>query len=56
VSDGGADACVPQTCGELGYFCGGLMTDGCGNTIDCGTCPLNTVCGVDGGPPFTCGL
>ncbi len=31
------DACVPATCSSLGAECG-QVSDGCGNTLNCGTC------------------
>jgi hypothetical protein len=36
-----ADACMPQTCGELGWECslgGGQDPDGCKGQLDCGGC------------------
>jgi hypothetical protein len=47
-----AGPCVPSTCQSLGVGCG-LFTDGCGTTIDCGTCPLGQFCG--GGGSHRCG-
>ena len=49
VSDAVADAkgCRPRTCVELGYDCG-LNADGCGGTIDCGTCLAPAFCGGAG--------
>lgn len=47
-----AGVCVPSTCHSLGVECG-VFTDGCGNTIDCGTCPLGQFCG--GGGSHRCG-
>ncbi len=38
--------CVPLTCAEAGASCGPLE-DGCGGTLDCGTCADGTAC-VDG--------
>ena len=35
--------CVPDTCGSLGYNCGS-WDDGCGGTLDCGTCGSGYVC------------
>jgi hypothetical protein len=32
------DACVPTTCSAQGASCG-TIANGCGGTIDCGTCP-----------------
>lgn len=31
-------SCIPLTCASVGRVCG-TMSDGCGGTIDCGTCP-----------------
>src|SRR5258708_6844782 len=31
------------TCADLGYECG-LASDGCGHTLDCGTCPKCSAC------------
>jgi hypothetical protein len=42
----GCDAqcdCQPQTCAGLGIACGSA-SDGCGNTLSCGTCTGNTTC------------
>jgi len=35
--------CVPQTCSEFGYTCG-IQDDGCGGTINCGTCGSDEMC------------
>ena len=35
--------CVPHTCESLGYECGS-WDDGCGGTLDCGTCASGYVC------------
>ena len=35
--------CEPQTCDELGIFCG-ATDDGCGNTLECGQCTGDNVC------------
>jgi hypothetical protein len=35
--------CQPKTCSDLGANCG-LAGDGCGNPIQCGTCPANQAC------------
>jgi hypothetical protein len=45
--------CVPKTCTQLGFNCGSA-TDGCGNTINCGTCASGT-CGGCGQPNVCCG-
>ncbi|MGA3119707.1 MAG: hypothetical protein ABSF69_02960 [Polyangiaceae bacterium] len=46
-------ACRPQTCVEQGLACG-PSSDGCGNSLDCGTCPTGLSCG-GGGTPGQCG-
>jgi hypothetical protein len=43
----------PLTCLSLGYTCG-AAGDGCGNTIQCGTCTPPQGCGA-GGTPSVCG-
>ncbi len=35
--------CTPSTCAEQGAECGGL-DDGCGSTLDCGTCNTGETC------------
>ncbi len=45
--------CTPTTCAKLGYTCG-TWGDGCGGTLNCGTCAPGTVCGGGGGPPGQC--
>ena len=35
--------CVSQNCSGLGYNCGSI-SDGCGNTLNCGTCSANYIC------------
>jgi hypothetical protein len=37
------DACVPKTCFDEARFCG-TGDDGCGGTLDCGTCTSPQVC------------
>jgi hypothetical protein len=49
--DGGA--CTPITCGVQGLSCG-PTGDGCGNVIQCGTCPAGQMCG-GGGVTGACG-
>lgn len=39
-------SCVPFTCGQLGYECS-TWSDGCGRTLNCGTCASGFTC--DGG-------
>ncbi len=36
-------SCIPYTCSDLGYECG-TWDDGCGGTLNCGTCPSGYVC------------
>ena len=38
-----AGACLPKTCSTLGYNCDN-WTDGCGGTINCGTCSSGYTC------------
>ncbi len=45
--------CVPLTCAQQGLMCG-AAGDGCGNLIQCGTCPPGQTCG-GGGMPGVCG-
>ncbi|MGZ3419958.1 MAG: hypothetical protein ACXVEE_18930 [Polyangiales bacterium] len=52
-ADGGVGGCKPKTCTDLGFNCG-LAGDGCGATIDCGTCTSPFICG-GGGKPSVCG-
>ena len=40
-------SCRPRSCTEFGYNCG-TNGDGCGGTIECGSCPLPTACGESG--------
>jgi N-acetylneuraminic acid mutarotase len=49
VSPDSPSACVPQTCTGLGLNCG-QAGDGCGGTLDCGTCPSGQVCGWGNAP------
>jgi hypothetical protein len=44
----------PTTCAAEGANCG-MIADGCGGTLDCGTCTLPQTCG-GGGTPNVCGL
>jgi hypothetical protein len=48
-----AGACVPETCTQQGLSCG-PAGDGCGNEIQCGSCPAGQSCGA-GGTPGKCG-
>jgi hypothetical protein len=46
--------CTPTTCAQQGATCGSIP-DGCGNTLDCGSCTApDTSCG-GGGTPNQCG-
>ncbi len=38
-----AEACVPRTCVDLGASCG-TPSDGCGHSLDCGTCTAPQGC------------
>jgi hypothetical protein len=44
--------CVPKACAALGFTCG-QNSDGCGNVMDCGSCPVDQFCG--GGGYSKCG-
>jgi hypothetical protein len=44
--------CTPKTCAQLGFDCG-MNSDGCGSTLNCGTCAPPGFCG--GGGFSTCG-
>lgn len=46
-------ACTPLTCAGVGANCG-LIGDGCGGTLDCGTCAAPKTCG-GGGVASQCG-
>lgn len=45
--------CVPTSCGAEGTNCG-VIEDGCGGTLDCGSCVEPQTCG-GGGTPNVCG-
>jgi hypothetical protein len=45
--------CTPGTCASEGFTCG-TQGDGCGGSLDCGTCTGCQVCG-GGGTPGVCG-
>ncbi len=45
--------CTPRTCQQQNVGCG-PAGDGCGGTLDCGSCPSGQTCG-GGGTPFVCG-
>ncbi len=40
-------SCTPMTCKQQGFNCG-ENSDGCGNAIQCGTCPEPQICGAAG--------
>jgi hypothetical protein len=40
-------SCTPLTCQQQGFNCG-ENSDGCGNAIQCGTCPEPQICGAAG--------
>ncbi len=44
--------CTPRTCADQAIQCG-PASDGCGEALDCGTCPSGQYCG--GGGPGKCG-
>jgi hypothetical protein len=48
----GASNCMPLTCAAQNLMCG-QTGDGCGNLLNCGTCPPGQVCG--GGGTGRCG-
>ena len=50
---GGSGGCGLRTCATENADCG-LIGDGCGNLIDCGTCTAPKTCG-GGGVPSKCG-
>jgi hypothetical protein len=49
---GGGGSCVPVRCADAGAVCGAI-TDGCGSTLACGSCPSGETCG--GGGANRCG-
>jgi hypothetical protein len=51
-SRGGGGSCTPLTCKKLGYTCG-PAGDGCGGSLDCGSCKAPEFCG--GGGYSKCG-
>lgn len=54
TGDGDSDNCIPITCAAAAKNCGALA-DGCGGTLDCGTCPSGETCGA-GGSANVCGV
>jgi RHS repeat-associated protein len=53
IDTSGCVSCAPATCASLGQNCG-AVPDGCGGTLDCGTCASPQTCG-GGGVPNVCG-
>lgn len=53
LQGGSRAACAVQTCESLEVNCG-VVSDGCGGTLQCGTCESGTSCG-GGGVPNVCG-
>jgi hypothetical protein len=49
----GQTVCVPTTCLLAGKNCGSI-SDGCGATLNCGTCAAGQTCGA-GGQQNVCG-
>ncbi|HRI54691.1 MAG TPA: hypothetical protein PLW65_31355, partial [Pseudomonadota bacterium] len=45
----GAPMCTPRTCASANANCG-VIGDGCGGTLNCGTCPAGQTCGGLGQP------
>jgi|GEM_PF-4566062 len=50
---GGPSECLPADCVTLGANCG-LIGDGCGGVLECGTCEAGLMCG--GEQPNVCGV
>ena len=42
---GTGSTCVPKTCAQFGFTCG-LFGDGCGGTLNCGSCAVGSSCGL----------
>lgn len=49
----GTATCTPTTCAEKGADCGSIP-DGCGGSLNCGSCASPSTCG-GGGTPNVCG-
>lgn len=49
MTDSEATTCTAKKCSDLNIGCG-PAGDGCGGTLDCGTCNPGQQCGVDGKP------
>jgi hypothetical protein len=52
AQDGDAGTSCKLECADLGAECG-TVPDGCGASMECGTCPTGQTCG--GGGPYQCG-
>src|SRR5262249_31571832 len=50
----GPDGCTMMTCASQNITCG-HAGDGCGGTLDCGTCNFPQTCGGDPTKPGQCG-
>jgi hypothetical protein len=48
AADPSSPSCTPKTCAGEGFTCGTLV-DGCGGTVECGTCGKGLACTNDGG-------
>ena len=53
ITGDGGSGCTPKTCQDQGFNCG-QNSDGCGNILDCGSCPAGQTCG--GGGFSICGV
>ncbi|MHB8879775.1 MAG: tryptophan synthase alpha chain, partial [Myxococcaceae bacterium] len=51
----GPGGCIPRTCVTLGNLNCGLVSDGCGGTLSCGSCLPPELCGGTG-MANVCGL
>jgi hypothetical protein len=54
TSGGNPDGCSPMTCAGQNIACG-QAGDGCGNTLQCGSCNLPQSCGGNPSTPGQCG-
>ncbi len=50
----GSSACQPLTCADAGKSCG-TVSDGCGGTLDCGSCGTGASCDNNVCVPLPCG-
>jgi hypothetical protein len=53
-TSGNPDGCTMTTCTSQGVTCG-QVSDGCGNTLQCGSCNLPQTCGGNPSAPGQCG-